>query len=629
MNNKIEKGKWQIGMTKDYKGVIYEVSGFNPNGTPLWKKKDANSSKQPTSAPASSTQTISPKPATSASTSGSTASTTPTPTPKPKQAVSYDAPKPKVVYKDRPAKEIEVEAQVPEHFRLKKVSTGKIEDADRSVYRKVYGNLPDDKLLKIVNAQNLAWELRTIAWEEAQARGIDEKEINTSGSLKNRWKSLKREYDFANPEENEDDNLADYASTNDAIFNTFDYDKVKDEFPEGDTGWEDPNDKRIQRNFNGLSTKMDRRKYDAFLDKRKREERFYETPEQTLQRLGREMLGFVRGERPLFISSGGAGAGKTTKFRELAEATGMKEYTPPDPDTGYPGSGEDEYDYVVVPKDVENEKDFAALLDKHNGKVIVFDDKDRLLVSDANKIVGMMKALADSNPKNRKFEHNGQEKKFTGKLLFITNKTPDVLAKDEDHKAILSRATHNDIHFTNAENLEILGQRYKTMGKIAALADNPDLDEQIRQEVYDLILERADRLDPKKFTVRKFEEILEKISGDLESEKVSKQSSSLKRMLGAGKLNLEAIVERELNKGEISERLEAEFSSLGDDMKKEYKRLYKKDPKKFIELFGDEIIDFINEEGDYEVIEEEDVTKSFEDEIGRMSLDKAEELLLG
>lgn len=33
----IEKGKWQVGMTKPYQGKTYVVSGFNTKGNPLWR----------------------------------------------------------------------------------------------------------------------------------------------------------------------------------------------------------------------------------------------------------------------------------------------------------------------------------------------------------------------------------------------------------------------------------------------------------------------------------------------------------------------------------------------------------------------------------------------------------------
>ena len=38
-----EKAKWNVGDTKVYQGITYEVGGFNDKGTPLWrKKKDTN-----------------------------------------------------------------------------------------------------------------------------------------------------------------------------------------------------------------------------------------------------------------------------------------------------------------------------------------------------------------------------------------------------------------------------------------------------------------------------------------------------------------------------------------------------------------------------------------------------------
>lgn len=40
----IEKGKWNIGDTKVYQGVTYEVGGFNSKGSPLWKKKKESGS---------------------------------------------------------------------------------------------------------------------------------------------------------------------------------------------------------------------------------------------------------------------------------------------------------------------------------------------------------------------------------------------------------------------------------------------------------------------------------------------------------------------------------------------------------------------------------------------------------
>ena len=35
------------------------------------------------------------------------------------------------------------------------------------------------------------------------------------------------------------------------------------EFPDGDTGWLNPSDPRVQKRFNGLKTIKDRQQYDA------------------------------------------------------------------------------------------------------------------------------------------------------------------------------------------------------------------------------------------------------------------------------------------------------------------------------------------------------------------------------
>lgn len=46
--DELEKGKWQVGMTKQYQGKTYKVSGFNASGNPLWRlvKDDKGGSQQ-------------------------------------------------------------------------------------------------------------------------------------------------------------------------------------------------------------------------------------------------------------------------------------------------------------------------------------------------------------------------------------------------------------------------------------------------------------------------------------------------------------------------------------------------------------------------------------------------------
>lgn len=44
----IEKGKWSVGMTKQYQGKTWVVSGFNAKGVPLWKVQKNSSGSEST-----------------------------------------------------------------------------------------------------------------------------------------------------------------------------------------------------------------------------------------------------------------------------------------------------------------------------------------------------------------------------------------------------------------------------------------------------------------------------------------------------------------------------------------------------------------------------------------------------
>ena len=78
---------------------------------------------------------------------------------------------------------------------------------------------------------------------------------------------------------------------------------------------------------------------------------------------------------------------------------------------------------VKLSADVDDDKEFSDVLHKYNGKIIVFDDKDKLLTSRSGKLINMMKAIGDSDKKNRKFKNpEGKDEYFTGKLIFISNK---------------------------------------------------------------------------------------------------------------------------------------------------------------------------------------------------------------
>ena len=57
---------------------------------------------------------------------------------------------------------------------------------------------------------------------------------------------------------------------------------------------------------------------------------------------------------------------------------------------------------------------------------------------------------------------------------------------------------------------------------------------------------------------------------------------------------------------------------------------HKKNPKEFSELFGDEVLNIINGKSEKDVVEdkdEEEVKKAFQDSIGEMSLNEAEDII--
>ena len=630
----LEKAKWQIGEVRvDGKGVAHECYGYDDSGKAQIRrvKKQHTSAAQPSVT--SKTSVTKPDVKSAAEKEDNTK-------PQPKKASApYDAPKPKVTYKKRHAAEIEVKVQVPEEFQIRG-KDGKTKTAKRDTYRKAYAQMEDDKLLKMLNNVNNAWEIRMLAWEEAQARGLDESKVNTKGSLERKWDKEKSVYDkFHKQDDVEEDEV--FFSVNNTILDSFDVDEIKSQFPNGDVGWKNPDDKRIKTFFHDLDTKADRQRYDAFLDMMKREEEYYETPNEVLQDLGRDFYMFIKDPNlPLFVSSGGAGAGKSYQLQEVFDIDDKIGF---DKDKHKPGDGD--YDYVFLSQDIKDEDDFAKILHEHNGKIIVFDDKDKLLTTRSGKLVNMMKALADTNKKLRKFKGpNGDDEVFTGKMIFLTNKSKETLNRNEDAHAVMTRAIKNNIYMTVNENLELLSQRYMTMVPEAlqsVKADDTELEKDFRQRAFDIIMDRSDTLDPMSFSTRTFQDILFALNSNYELEKMDDANEDFSRVLGSPK-DFERVVVTELNKAIVVDDnyfekavFVEEINKLTDEQKKGYRELYKKNPKKFAKLFGLDIIEILD--GKKEAIDkskskkktDDEVKKAFENELGNMTIQEAENILFG
>lgn len=552
------------------------------------------------------------------------------------QPKPYDAPKPTVDYSVKP----EVEYQVPESWQATDKS-GKRMTQTRAELRKKFGDttkFTDDKLIAIVNAVHMNNpNVRHIAWEEAAHRGIPESKLNVSGSLKNAWENYAERYKLTHKNAGQSEEEEDYGSAYNSAIGNFDVDAFKAEFPDGDDGWSNPNDPRVKKAFHNLVSLKDRQQWDAVVDQLKREDPLYEGVDDQLNSLRIQFDAFLESDpknhSAMFVSFGGAGAGKTYALEQMIKANGMSMFDPEDPKYSDPTAPN--IDVVEMESDIDDEKDFFNVLRKYNGKIIIFDDKDKALVSNATKLKSAMKNIADGNYKKRLIPGaNGKPEIFTGKLIFITNKSFTDLISDEDHKAIFSRADKNDIHFTLNENLEVLGKRYKEMGGRMEGFTKQEEDD-FRQKVYDTIIDNVDKIDPMKFTVRKFSEMLREVAAVKKASKKSEESAEFEALFGgkgSSSLKWRNQIIKMLNKAEENEieksHSQEVFDNLSDDAIAAFKRKLAKDPDKFKELFGEKLVKFLKTKKD--VNESEEVSKAdVEDMCKGMSVEEAENILLG
>lgn len=549
----------------------------------------------------------------------------------------YKKPAAKVQYKGHDEK---FDIPVPNRWTVKSKAQGVTKTAHLDKVMAMLEAKTDDDLLKVLNNHNLNRFQRQIAYDLAQSRGIPESKIDTKGSLEDEWKNQESIYNKTHAKNvaEDDDTEEDYELNGITVEECEEFMK---EFPNGDQGWREKNDKRVQKMFNGLSTLVDRQRYDSFLDFQKRQDADYLTPQEVVCDLNADYLTFMETDMsPLFISAGGAGAGKTYGFKKLAEELNVKKLDEGDD----PATADWGYVNCANPK---SEKEFYEMLKKYNGTdgsgrphILVFDDNDAILTGKQYRAT--MKTIADTDPKSRVFKDpdgNGMIK-FTGKIMIITNKTSDGLISAagsegaEDVKAVLSRATKSDIQFTVNENMEILEDRYKTMG-IDGLNMPPSVEDKAREEVFQFIKANKDKLDPAKFTVRKFREIMVEVQNEFIRTQHSKNNAQIASLVGSGRgwqkkamgvLN-KADEELDIMKAEGVEATPA-FKKMPKEAKKKLADIKKKNPKLFDELFGKRALAILdNDDEPSDDMEEEDTEKG--NDFGSMSLAEAEELLLG
>ena len=99
-------------------------------------------------------------------------------------------------------------------------------------------------------------------------------------------------------------------------------------------------------------------------------------------------------------------------------------------------------------------------------------------------------------------------------------------------------------------------------------------------------------------------------------------------MLALVQMSEETDIEKALPPYSVTKKIDV--SEMDDTAKKKMLEFHKKNPKEFAELFGDEVLKIINGKSEKDVVEdkdEEEVKKAFQDSIGEMSLNEAEDII--
>ena len=382
-----------------------------------------------------------------------------------------------------------------------KAKTGKPMDSQKLVTWAAQTS--DDNLLKVANSKNGNAQMRMIAYKQLESRGFDMTQVDTSGTLGQLMKMTGK----GNPKAatTGDDDEVDVADTNEEA--DVDIDDDSDGGTDGikitEKWYLDKNDDRVKKMFN-LKTKEGRIKYDQFVYRMKKKEKDYKDPVEVVQDLNEQYLEFLDNDEQRFmISAGGAGIGKSYGFNKMAELLNMKPFEEGDS----PGDGD--YDIFEAP-DVNSGKQLLNILKAHNGKIIVFDDNDKVLKR-ADCASVMKKATATTgrrivgDPDDIK-----QNFEFTGRIIIMTNKDLSQLSENEDTKAIISRAMMvSEIYMTVPETIEVMESRYQDYEfKQAPRLDDEADDKKERDEILNLIKKNQKNIDPAQFTTRTFQEIL-------------------------------------------------------------------------------------------------------------------------
>lgn len=372
--------------------------------------------------------------------------------------------------------------------------------SDPDVVAKLKTNLENssvDKLVGIASGSKNNAKLRLMAFAELESRGEDVSEIDMDngrlGAIKTAMGKNKN-----TPTYEEDD----------VLYVDVDLDEEDKELD-----WQNTDQLKMKLKLPSQDKKMTKKHrilLDDYIHKLKIQQPNYRPPADEIFDLNRTYAYFLDEGAPFMIVSGGAGVGKTWNFKAVAkEYAGLKAF---DPETDKPG--DDDYDWVEA-GEAGTVPQLLAILKEHNGKIIVFDDADKVLKEEdtlnilkkATNPSGVRMIGKESSNKNTSvpvFE-------FTGQILFLTNMSQYELTKDENMNAVYSRAIKKDIYFTKREQLSFMSRLRQDFEFTAPkrLADK-DLDKDERNEVFKLISDNIDSIDPGKFNSRLMMEVIAK-----------------------------------------------------------------------------------------------------------------------
>lgn len=365
-------------------------------------------------------------------------------------------------------------------------------DTDGNAFAKLQAHLKNsdvDALKRFANKPGNAPKLRQAAYDELVERGEDVSDINLNTG---KYGQMKTAFGMG-------ESKSDYKPATNGTSSIDD----------DEADWRDP--EFIKKNFGftdwSKATKKQRVEYDKYVTEQKAKDPNYLPPEEEIFDLNTLYAQFLMTDSPLMIASGGAGVGKTHNLHLVAKAMNKKPF---DPDVDEPGDGD--YDYVEAPE-INSAVQLASLLKEHNGKTIVFDDTDNLLKSPDTFGI-LKKATASSGKrivgKKSAGAGNIDPFEFTGKIIFLTNMSQAQLTKDENLNAIYSRALKKDIYFTKQEQLHFIDKlkhQFEFTG-IERLENKAD-DIQEREDIYRILKDNIDDIDPAKFNVRSMKEMLE------------------------------------------------------------------------------------------------------------------------